>query len=133
MRKSEMLAESIYGAFRKDRSVRLRNVKQAGFAVLKSLEIPAVLVEVGFLSNRKEAARLRKDSVREEIATNLLQGIEEYFSRAGSPSAQFHVVQEGETAWSIASLYRMDVSELLSANNLRSDSVLRVGQRLRIR
>jgi len=133
MRRSEVLAECVYNSFRGGQELRLRNVKQAGFAVLKSMEIPAVLVELGFLSNRHDASLLKDSAYRDRLAQNLLDGIVAYFGRMDADTVQFHVVQKGETAWSIADQYEVSVGELLEANNLKPDSVLRVGQRIRVR
>lgn len=152
MKRSAALAEQIYGRFEKDRKVNLRNVKQAGFAVLKAMQMPAVLVEVGFLSNESDANLLRSESYREQLADYLADGIEQYSLRAGGngngnghgkssdipvtrmeePRPRIHVVKSGETAWSIASLYRVQVEELIKWNGLRGNAVLLVGQKLRI-
>lgn len=53
-------------------------VKRAPFIVLVATEMPAVLAEVGCLSNEKEAAMLRKPEYRQEIAAALFQGIRSY-------------------------------------------------------
>ena len=53
----------------------------AGFLVLKSPQIPSVLVEVGFLSNLQEAERLSQPAFRERIATELANAVQLYFSR----------------------------------------------------
>jgi len=65
-------------------------------------------------------------------AARLFQGIENYYARAGQESVIYHVVKRGETAWSIAERYRVSVNDLLDRNGLRPDSMLEVGQRLRI-
>ncbi len=152
MKRSAVLAEQIYTRFKKDRDLSLRNVKQAGFAVLKSMQMPAVLVEVGFLSNREDAELLARESYRERIAGFLADGIEQYCLQSGgngkgpgsltgggkghgeqaSGRQLTHVVKSGETAWSIASLYRVRLADLLSWNNLNARSVLLVGQKLRV-
>jgi N-acetylmuramoyl-L-alanine amidase len=54
-------------------------VKQAGFAVLKNAGIPSVLVEVGFLSNAKEAKLLRSSSFQRDAAVLLKDAIIDYF------------------------------------------------------
>jgi N-acetylmuramoyl-L-alanine amidase len=97
------------------------------------MEIPAVLVELGFLSNRHDASLLKDSAYRDGLAKNLVDGIVAYFARIDTDTVRFHVVQKGETAWSIADQYEVSVGELLEANNLKPDSVLRVGQRIRIR
>ncbi len=50
-------------------------IRQAPFYVLAKSEIPAVLVEVGFLSNPKEAQKLMDSQYQEEIANKLADGI----------------------------------------------------------
>ncbi|MDH5722654.1 MAG: N-acetylmuramoyl-L-alanine amidase [Alphaproteobacteria bacterium] len=55
--------------------------RYAGFAVLKSPEIPSVLIEAGFLSNRNEAFLLNKDSYRRKIARSIVSGLDNYFAQ----------------------------------------------------
>jgi N-acetylmuramoyl-L-alanine amidase len=58
-----------------------RGVKQAPFVVLVGLQMPASLVEVGFITNPKEEARLRSGPGRGEIATELAAAILDYGRR----------------------------------------------------
>ena len=58
--------------------MRNRGVKGARFAVLKGTRMPAVLVEVGFLTNRREESNLKKRSFREKIAENISRAIVAY-------------------------------------------------------
>ncbi|WP_347554920.1 N-acetylmuramoyl-L-alanine amidase [Robbsia sp. KACC 23696] len=67
------------------------NVEQAGFAVLKSPDIPSVLVETAFISNPDEEARLKSDSYRDEMASAILRGIKKYLA-AHPPLAKNTVV-----------------------------------------
>ncbi|MBV6850663.1 N-acetylmuramoyl-L-alanine amidase [Xanthomonas euvesicatoria] len=55
-------------------------VGQAGFAVLKSPDIPSLLVETGFLSNRDDCSRLCSDTHQDELAQTLHEGIDDYFA-----------------------------------------------------
>ena len=55
-------------------------VEQAGFAVLKSPDIPSILVETAFISNPEEESRLGDEDYREQLATAILSGIKRYFS-----------------------------------------------------
>ncbi|WP_046023275.1 N-acetylmuramoyl-L-alanine amidase [Magnetospira sp. QH-2] len=58
----------------------LRNTHRfAGFAVLKAPDIPSVLVELGFLSNRKDEAALRDSQYRSKLARAIAKGIDGYF------------------------------------------------------
>jgi N-acetylmuramoyl-L-alanine amidase len=56
------------------------NVEQAGFAVLKSPDIPSILVETAFISNPKEEQRLNNDEHQEILAKNILIGIKKYLA-----------------------------------------------------
>ncbi|MBN6114317.1 N-acetylmuramoyl-L-alanine amidase [Xanthomonas bonasiae] len=55
------------------------DVGQAGFAVLKSPDIPSLLVETGFMSNADDCRRLVSDRHQEELAQSLQLGIDDYF------------------------------------------------------
>jgi len=55
-------------------------VEQAGFAVLKSPDIPSILVETAFISNPKEEQILNNDEHQEILAKNILIGIKKYLS-----------------------------------------------------
>lgn len=58
-----------------------RGVKQANFYVLRGATMPAVLVEVGFLSNSKEEKLLNQKKFQKKITENILKGIKEYEKR----------------------------------------------------
>ena len=55
--------------------------RSAGFAVLKAHDIPSVLVEAGFMSNKTEANRLNTSSYRTKVARSLLKGVDLYFEQ----------------------------------------------------
>ena len=77
-RESIQLAELLSRSLSKDLRQRNRGEKPARFYVLKKTNIPALLVEVGFISNHWEEKRLRDSSYREKIAQGLLDGIVQY-------------------------------------------------------
>ncbi len=60
-----------------------RGVKQGRFYVIKNTKMPAVLVEIGFLTGRLDARRLEKTSHRKRIAYAIAKGILEYLSKVG--------------------------------------------------
>ncbi len=74
---AEMLHDAVVGQLG---SVDL-GVKYGNFYVLRNTDIPAALVEVGFLSNPEEAAKLAKPTYRLEVARGLFRGINEYFKQ----------------------------------------------------
>jgi len=68
-----------------------RGMRQEPWYVVRNAKMPAVLVEVGFMSNAEEAARLADESYLKDIAAGLYAGISSFiarFERNGSPGAQ---------------------------------------------
>lgn len=78
LKESSRFAEHIQDAMAIATGVERRGVKQAPFRVLVGAMMPAVLVEVGFISNPDEANRLRDDGYQIEVASALADGIEAY-------------------------------------------------------
>ena len=58
-----------------------QGVQKAGFVVLKSPDIPSILVETAFISNPQEEARLRSGAEQQRLAAAILAGIKQYFHR----------------------------------------------------
>lgn len=57
-----------------------KHVEQAGFAVLKSPDIPSILVETAFISNPEEERKLNDDNHQHQLAKSILSGIKKYFA-----------------------------------------------------
>ncbi len=72
-------------------------VEQAGFAVLKSPDIPSVLVETAFISNPAEEARLNDEDYQEKLARAILAGVKRYFAQNPALSRQ-RIAQSGDQA-----------------------------------
>jgi N-acetylmuramoyl-L-alanine amidase len=89
LRESSLFAEGIQAALNGLWRIPDRGVKQAPFTVLRGATMPAVLVEVGYLSNAEDAAMLADPDVRQRIAESLFRGIsafrEQYAVLAGAP------------------------------------------------
>ncbi len=119
-----------------------RDVEQAAFLVLKSPDIPSILIETGFISNPREAKNLQSSSYQWKMARSIVKGIKEHFSKNPPPGtllayqksqrdARHYVVARGDTLSAIANRNKVSVGSLRKANKLRSDT-LYVGQRLQI-
>jgi N-acetylmuramoyl-L-alanine amidase len=57
------------------------HVEQASFAVLKSPDVPSILVETAFISNPDEEKRLRDEGYQDKLARAILDGIRDYVAR----------------------------------------------------
>jgi len=116
-----------------------KQVQHAGFAVLKSPDIPSILVETGFISNHDNEKNLRNSAYQEKIAKAILVGIKQYMRSSNQyndlPTLQMaatsHTIQRGETLSDIAARYSISVASIRSANKLSNDSI-RIGQVLQI-
>ncbi|MDE2388201.1 MAG: N-acetylmuramoyl-L-alanine amidase [Betaproteobacteria bacterium] len=77
---SAKLAEYVLKQLGSINHLHKRNVEQAGFAVLKSPDIPSILVETAFLSNPKEEEKLRSKGYQDKMADAMYLGIKKYFA-----------------------------------------------------
>jgi N-acetylmuramoyl-L-alanine amidase len=90
LRESSELAEIVQKSLNEALGIRDRGVKQAPFRVLMGADMPAVLVEIGFLSHPEEEAALKTPEYREKIAAGLHQALMEFkrnFDRRAGASA----------------------------------------------
>ncbi|KEA64848.1 N-acetylmuramoyl-L-alanine amidase [Marinobacterium lacunae] len=122
-------------------------VEQAGFVVLKSPDIPSILVETGFISNPQEAERLSNSRYQSQMARAIFQGVKAHFwerppamtqvaemKRGGAVIAtaeRTYKVAPGDTLSVIAVRNGVTLDDLRKVNELRGDRI-RVGQVLRI-
>jgi N-acetylmuramoyl-L-alanine amidase len=83
LRESSLLAAAVAGAVDEQLQSPNLGVKQAGFLVLVGATMPAVLVEVGYLSNRDEEKLLRSSSYQAKIADALAEAVVEYLEGYG--------------------------------------------------
>ena len=75
---SSRLAEIVQDSMTQSLKIPNRGVKQAGFYVLGGAAMPAILIEIGFVTNPQEERRLKETRYRDEIARAILAGIAEY-------------------------------------------------------
>ena len=119
-------------------------VQQAGFLVLKSPDLPSILVEAAFISNPAEEAKLRDKGHQGRLANAVLSGIRNYFYTNPPPDTQIamdlrrqpakqvrYVVARGDTVSEIAERYNVRAADIRRANKLSNDKI-RVGQTLSI-
>ena len=75
---SSRLAETVLDSMTESLRIPNRGVKQAGFYVLGGAAMPAILVEIGFVTNPKEEKRLKDSRYRDEIARAIVSGLADY-------------------------------------------------------
>ena len=76
-----------------------RRVEHANFAVLRTSDVPAMLVETGFISNQEEEALLASRDYQRKLATAVLEGVSTYFTRQPPPGTLYAArAQAAQTA-----------------------------------
>ena len=140
------LANSVLRGLRGVGRVHHTRVQHAGFMVLKSPDIPSILVETAFISNPVEEKRLRSEAYRHKLARAIFNGVvsfnasrsrtaprevERVMADAGSADTRRHRVSPGETLSAIADRYDVSINTLKLANEMDSEMV-RAGSLLRI-
>lgn len=121
-----------------------QGVEQASFAVLKSPDIPSILVEAGFISNPREERNLSRSAYQRKLAEAVFRGIHDYFGKTpppgtllawqkgnGNSEVSQYRVRRGDTLSGVARRMQTTVSELMQYNGLNNDRVM-VGQTLQI-
>lgn len=114
-------------------------VQKAAFVVLRSPDVPSVLVEMAYISNPAEETRLKDSSHQKRMATAMFQGIRNYFADAPPPGSwlaangttRTHYVKNGDTLSEIAQHYDVSMASIKAANSMNGD-VLRSGTTLHI-
>ena len=119
--------------------IHKENVEYADFRVLKSVDIPSVLVESGFITNPEDAKRLKGKPGRRMIARSIFLGIHSYFKDypiKGTFSENYighvtYTIQKGDVLSEIAIRFGVTVNEILDLNNIDERS-LYIGQKIKI-
>lgn len=129
------VAGKVLGNLRKLGKVHKRKVQSAGFVVLKSPDIPSILVETAFISNPSEEKNLASPSYQNKLARAIFKGIQDYYRLRAAPAIHMasrkHVIGPGETLSEIAQMYGVSTRQLQNANTLRTTRI-KVGQVLEI-
>jgi N-acetylmuramoyl-L-alanine amidase len=136
---SNLVASNVFNSMRSVGKTHKNTVEHANFMVLKSPDVPSILVETAFISNPSEEQKLRDPAWQRKIASAVADGVQDYFYLSPPPGTWIaanrraikHRVVRGDTLGDIASRYQVTVYRLRSANDLKSD-VIQVGSELLI-
>jgi len=134
---SNKVASDILGSLKRTGKTHKNYVGRANFMVLKSPDVPSVLVETAFISNPGEEKRLTEKEFQQRMARAISVGIRNYFYASPPPgtwiaanrSPAKYVVARGDTLGGIADRYSVSLRRLRSANKIRGD-VIHVGREL---
>jgi N-acetylmuramoyl-L-alanine amidase len=132
---SHKVASNMLGGLKQLGKMHKSSVQRAGFVVLKSPDIPSILIETAFISNPQEENKLRDKGHQKKLAQAMLSGIRDYFGDHPPPGtrmvARKYKVKSGDTLSEIAAVHQVSLATLRGYNDLKSDR-LRVGETLRI-
>jgi N-acetylmuramoyl-L-alanine amidase len=155
MVESASMAEQVLASLKAFGKAHRRYVDQANFVVLRSPDVPSMLIETGFISNPSEEKNLKSTAYVGKLADAILDGLRNYFVTAPPPgtwlakhsrqptrvqakmqalavtAGKSHLVVSGETLSGIAQQHQVSVRDIRRVNRLRSD-VVKVGSTLRI-
>ena len=120
--------------------IRKSKVQRAPFQVLKSPDIPSLLIETAYISNDQEEAALKDPRYQTKLAQAIHAGVIDYFKTNPPRDSYFslntapsnakpvrHVIVRGETLSEIAEHYKVSLPKLRHFNGLTTDTI-RIGQ-----
>ena len=132
------VADRVLSGLKKLGKTHKKHVQSAGFAVLKSPDIPSILVEMAYISNPEEEKNLKNAVYQTKLAKALLSGLKGYFrdyapegTLLAAVATRKHIIERGDTLSGIAQRYRVSMNTLRDSNRLKSDRI-RIGQVLNI-
>lgn len=97
MRASEDAANHVLGGLKRVGNNHKPNIERANFAVLRTSDMPAMLVETAFISNLEEEKRLTDPAYQRKVAGAVVDGISTYFTRQPPPGTLFAARAEAES------------------------------------
>lgn len=134
---SNKVANDILRSLKHNGKTHKPHVGRANFMVLKSPDVPSVLVETAFISNPDEEKRLTEKEFQQNMARAIMRGVRDYFYSSPPPGTWIaanrkgakYIVARGDTLGGIASKYSVSLSSLRKVNKINGD-VIHVGREL---
>ncbi|MBQ4832716.1 N-acetylmuramoyl-L-alanine amidase [Pseudoalteromonas sp. MMG010] len=135
------VAEEVVKELKKVAKLHKKVPQHASLAVLKSPDIPSILVETGFISNHREERLLKSASHQQRLAKAIFTSIKSYYLKNPPDDSLFakmkaqnptkYKVRSGESLSLLANRYGVSVSKIKTINNLKSNTLF-IGQELNI-
>jgi len=143
MRASVTTGGQVLSELGKITKLHKKQVEKAGFVVLKSPDVPSILVETGFISNPEEAKKLSSKPHQRRVARAIFNGVKRYFT--GTPPQGTYLawqkenrgkikeyrIARGDTLSDIAVRNNISLGQIKKLNQMTSDSI-KVGQVIRV-
>ncbi len=134
---SNKVASDILRSLKRNGKTHKPHVGRANFMVLKSPDVPSVLVETAFISNPDEEKRLTEKEFQKNMARAITSGVRDYFYSSPPPGTWIaanrkgskYIVARGDTLGGIANRYSVSLNSLRKANKINGD-VIHVGREL---
>jgi len=143
MRASVTTGGQVLSELGKITKLHKKQVEKAGFVVLKSPDVPSILVETGFISNPGEAKKLNSKAHQRRVARAIFNGVERYFSNTPPPGTYLawqkenrgkikqYRIASGDTLSDIAMRNNISLLQIKKLNQMTNDKI-RVGQLIRV-
>jgi len=138
MGSSYEFAEHVIRQMKKVTKLHKKKPEGLSLAVLKSSDIPSVLIETGFISNHREERNLNSPNHQQKLAKAIYTAIDNFFVRNppdgtlyAATKVKEHKVSRGESLSVVAQRYKVSVGQLKATNHLTSNTV-KIGQTLKI-
>jgi N-acetylmuramoyl-L-alanine amidase len=138
IRASRKLANALLSELGVRVHMHKRQVQTADFAVLKSIDMPSILLETAFISNAKDLKNLQSPWFHNQMGDALVRGLQRFVSQHGDQprwGEQLYVqyrVRPGDTLSEIAANYQLTTHQLKKINHIQKADRLYVGKRLKI-
>lgn len=138
LRASRKLAHSVLQQMARRVKMHKLSVQSANFAVLRSLEMPSILIETAFISSPQDIRNLRSSRFHARMAEAITQGVKGFARHRsskphwGEPLYLTYRVKRGDTLSEIAEKFNVRLASLKRVNGIRNANRLYVGKRLRI-
>ncbi|WP_301099638.1 N-acetylmuramoyl-L-alanine amidase [Otariodibacter sp.] len=145
------LGKTVLNKLSRVTSLAKKEPQHASLSVLRSPDIPSILVETGFLSNPTEEKRLATTAYRHQLAQAIYNGLVEYNRKnpietipksssqkasrskvSSTSTASYHIVQQNETLYSISVKYHTTPQKLSDLNHIKNNKII-VGQKLKLK
>lgn len=138
LRASKELGHSVLKHMAQKVRMHKLSVQSANFAVLRNLEMPAILIETAFISNPQDVRNLRSRRFQKTLASSILAGLKQFAAKRankhlwGERLFVYYKVERGDNLSAIAAQFGVKTSKLKKLNHLRDANLLYAGKRLKI-